>query len=160
MSSLTQCENSALPRYPSPMRVVQNGLGQALCQPGERSKVIVICDTTLRGAALKSAVIVECRPSNEASAFTLDYILYVIVCHSGSLQSFHRPLNLNQSAHNHLQKNTSLLAAMTQNVLDSQITLNSNCIKIRAVGRLVTTEPCSHVKNKLTYPTEPVWIET
>ncbi len=45
--------------------------------------MIVIRDTALRGAAMKSAVIVACRPSNEASAF----ILLFIVCSSGTLCS-------------------------------------------------------------------------
>lgn len=84
VSGLSQRENSALPGQPESLLPCEqrNGLGQALCQPGERSKVIVICDTTLKGA-MKSAVIVACRPSNEASAFTLLFI----VCRSGTLCS-------------------------------------------------------------------------
>lgn len=58
----------------------RNGLGQALGQPGERSKTIVICDTMLKGAAMKSTVVVARRPSNEASAFNLLFI----VCHPGT----------------------------------------------------------------------------
>lgn len=85
VSGLTQCENSALPgRHESLLPCNQrNGLGQALCQPGERSKVIVICDTMAKGAAMKSAVIMACRPSNEASALPLLFI----VCCSGTLCS-------------------------------------------------------------------------
>ena len=61
-------ENNALHSHAETPREQSNGLGQALCQArGERSKVIVICDTTLKGAAMKSAVIVEFQPSNESS---------------------------------------------------------------------------------------------
>lgn len=82
---LTRYDNSDFPNRPVTRLSCKQGYGlsQALCQPGERSKVIVICDTMLKGAAVKSAVIMECRPSNEAPAFTLLFI----VCRSGTLCS-------------------------------------------------------------------------
>lgn len=85
VSGLTECDYTALPGFPESFLPgeLRNGLGQDLCQPGERSKVIVLCDTMLKGAVMKSAVIVACRAFNEASAFTLLFI----VCHSGTLCS-------------------------------------------------------------------------
>lgn len=62
----------------------RNGLGQALCQPvGGGDPRRLLCDTMLKGAAIKSSVIVESRPSNEAAAFTLLFI----GCCSGTLCS-------------------------------------------------------------------------
>lgn len=82
-SGIIQCVKSDLPVPPETLlsNELRNRVGQTLYKPGARSKVIVICDTTLKGAPVKSAVTVECRSYNEASGFTL---LFIVWC-SGTL---------------------------------------------------------------------------